>query len=183
MGSLEDEVRREIIEAGMRKRAQERYFNVSDDPVLSEFKELLRKYTVPPVGFYKDIRSGTSMFGLGYPFTVFSAESEGWLIERPDFDGPSTTCFAFTTTGEVYIGAELECCNDPHAFGKVRGISSDDTIAVRGHLSFVSLVEARRCTFADRSRLSELERDYLRPALRQVLEHRVTKGIFILSSY
>ena len=183
MGSLEDEVRREIVEEGMRKRAGERYFNVSDHPALSEFQELLRKYKVPPVKFYKKIGSGTSMFGLGHPFTVYSAESEGWLIERPDFDGPSTTCFAFTTTGEVYIGAELECCNDPHAFGKVRGISSDDTIAVYGDndLRFVSLAKARRCTFRDRSILGEeLERDYLRPALRQVLEHRVTKGIFIL---
>ena len=182
MGSLEDEVRREIEEEDMRRRAQVRYFNVSDHPALSEFQELLRKYKVPPVRFYKDIRSGTSLFGLGNTFTVFSAESEGWLIERPDFDGPSTTCFAFTTTGEVYIGAELECCNDPHAFGKVRGISSDDTIAVRGDLRFVSLAKARRCTFEDRntSIISGLERDYLRPALRQVLEHRVTKGIFIL---
>ena len=82
MGSLEDEVRREIVEEGIRKRAEGRYFNVSDDPVLSEFKELLIKYKVPPVGFYKNIRSGTSMFGLGVPFTVFSAGSEGWLIER-----------------------------------------------------------------------------------------------------
>ena len=182
MGSLEDEVRREIVEAGMRKRAQERYFNVSDDPVLSEFKELLRKYKVPPVGFYKDIRSGTSMFGLGYPFTVFSAESEGWLIERPDFDGPSTTCFAFTTTGEVYIDAKLELNSPPYR----RGISSDDTIAVDrdDDLRFVSLAEARRCTFGNREAwFSELERDYLRPAVRQVLEHRVTKGIFILWDY
>ena len=184
MGSLEDEVRREIEEEGMRKRAQGRYFNVSDHPALSEFKELLRKYKVPPVRFYKNIRSGNSMFGLGGPFTVYSAESEGWLIEKPD-DGPTamTTCFAFTTTGEVYLGAKLEWCNDPRTFEKARGISSDDTIAVYGHLRFVSLAKARRCTFGDRSDLRELERDYLRPALRQVLEHRVTKGIFILSSY
>ena len=180
MGSLEDEVRREIVEEGMRKRAGERYFNVSDHPALSEFKELLRKYKVPPVRFYKDIRSGTSAFGLGFPFTVYSAGSEGWLIEKRHPDGPSTICFAFTTTGEVYIGAELEWCNDPHTFTKARGISSDDTIAVYGHLRFVSLAKARRCTFGDRSDLRELEGDYLRPALRQVLEHRVTKGIFIL---
>lgn len=55
MGSLEDEVRREIVEEGMRQRAQERYFNVSDHPALSEFKELLRKHKVPPVKFYKNI--------------------------------------------------------------------------------------------------------------------------------
>ena len=184
MGSLEDEVRREIVEEGMRKRAGERYFNVSDHPALSEFKELLRKYKVPPVRFYKNIRSGTSMFGLGSPFTVYSAESEGWLIQKPDYDGPSDTCFAFTTTGEVYIDAKLERCNSSFPyFEKARGISSDDTIADYGHLRFVSLAKARRCTFGDRSDLRELERDYLRPALRQVLEHRVTKGIFILSSY
>ena len=76
MGSLEDEVRREI-EEGMRQRAQVRDLNVSDHPALSEFKELLRKYKVPPVKFYKKIGSGTSMFGLGHPFTVYSAESEG----------------------------------------------------------------------------------------------------------
>ena len=181
MGSLEDEVRREIVEEGMRKRAGERYFNVSDHPALSEFKELLRKYKVPPVRFYKNIRSGTSMFGLGYPFTVYSAESEGWLIQKLELhcDGYSFRCFAFTTTGEVYIDAELGW-HSPHY---TRGISSDDTIAVRGDLRFVSLAKARRCTFGDRSDLRELERDYLRPALRQVLEHRVTKGIFILSSY
>ena len=182
MGSLEDEVRREIVEEGMRKRAGERYFNVSDHPALSEFKELLRKYKVPPVRFYKNIRSGTSMFGLGPPFTVFSAESEGWLIEshKPHCDGPATTCFAFTTTGEVYIDAKLGW-HSPHY---TRGISSDDTIAVDGDddLRFVSLANADRCYFGS-SRLSGLERDYLRPALRQVLEHRVTKGIFILSSY
>ena len=182
MGSLEDEVRREIAEEDMRRRAQVKYFNVSDHPALSEFKELLRKYKVPPVRFYKDIRSGTSMF-LGYPFTVYSAESEGWLIEshKPDCDGPATRCFAFATTGEVYIDARLEPNSPPYK----RGISSDDTIAVRGDLRFVSLAKARRCTFADRntSIISGLERDYLRPALRQVLEHRVTKGIFILSSY
>ena len=180
MGSLEDEVRREI-EEGMRKRAQVRYLNVSDHPALSEFQELLRKHKVPPVRFYKNIRSGTSLFGLGPPFTVFSAESEGWLIEshKPHCDGPATTCFAFTTTGEVYIDAELGW-HSPHY---TRGISSDDTIAVRGDLRFVSLAKARRCTFGDRSDLSVLERDYLRPALRQVLEHEVTKGIFILSSY
>ena len=180
MGSLEDEVRREIEEEDMRRRAQVRYFNVSDHPALSEFKELLRKYKVPPVRFYKNIRSGTSMFGLGPPFTVFSAESEGWLIEshKPHCDGPATTCFAFTTTGEVYIDAELGW-HSPHY---TRGISSDDTTAVRGDLRFVSLAKARRCTFGDRntSIISGLERDYLRPALRQVLEHRVTKGIFIL---
>ena len=120
------------------------------------------------------------MFGLGNTFTVYSAVSEGWLIAKTDYWISSLPiCFAFTTTGEVYIDAELGW-HSPHY---TRGISSDDTIAVRGHLSFVSLVEARRCTFADRSRLSELERDYLRPALRQVLEHEVTKGIFILSSY
>ena len=185
MGSLEDEVRREIVEEGMRKRAEGRYFKVSDDPVLSEFQELLRKHEVPPVGFYKDIRSGTSMFGLGGPFTVFSAESEGWLIQKPRYNGPGYTCFAFATTGEVYLGAKLECCNDTRAFGEVRGISSDDTIAVYGHLRFVSLAKASRCTFGDRntSIITELERDYLRPALRQVLEHRVTKGIFILDRY
>ena len=184
MGSLEDEVRREIVEAGMRRRAQVRYFNVSDHPALSEFKELLRKYKVPPVRFYKNIRSGTSMFGLGPPFTVYSPESEGLLIEshKPHCDGPATTCFAFTTTGEVYIGAILEQCLKPPHFERARGISSDDTIAVRRDLRFVSLAKARRCTFEDRntSIISGLERDYLRPALRQVLEHRVTKGIFIL---
>ena len=177
MGSLEDEVRREIVEEGMRKRAQERYFNVSDHPALSEFQELLRKHKVPPVRFYKSIRSGTSMFGLGYPFTVYSAESEGWLIEKTDYRS-FNACFAFTTTGEVYIDAELGW-HSPHY---TRGISSDDTIDVRGHLSFVSLDKADRCYFGD-IRLSELERDYLRPALRQVLEHEVTKGIFILSPY
>ena len=180
MGSLEDEVRREI-EEGMRQRAQVRYLNVSDHPALSEFKELLRKYKVPPVRFYKNIRSGTSMFGLGNTFTVYSAESEGWLIEKLELgcDGYSYTCFAFATTGEVYIDAELEWNSPPYR----RGISSDDTIDVRGHLRFVSLARARRCTFGDRSSISGLERDYLRPALRQVLEHRVTKGIFILPSY
>ena len=182
MGSLEDEVRREI-EEGMRQRAQVRDLNVSDHPALSEFKELLRKYKVPPVKFYKKIGSGTSMFGLGHPFTVYSAESEGWLIENSDYYDSFTACFAFTTTGEVYVLPELEWCNnDSPTFPKARGISSDDTIDVRGHLSFVSLAKADRCYFGD-SRLSELERDYLRPALRQVLEHRVTKGIFILSSY
>ena len=183
MGSLEDEVRREIVEAGMRRRAQVSYFNVSDHPALSEFKELLRKYKVPPVRFYKNIRSGTSMFGLGPPFTVYSPESEGLLIEshKPHCDGPATTCFAFTTTGEVYIGAILEQCINWYGVAQARGISSDDTIAVHGDddLRFVSLARARRCYFGD-SRLSELERDYLRPALRQVLEHRVTKGIIIL---
>ena len=125
------------------------------------------------------------MFGLGHPFTVFSAESEGWLIQNSDYDVRLPTCFAFATTGEVYIGAILECCNNTYDSTKARGISSDDTIDVRGHLSFVSLAKARRCTFEDRntSIISGLERDYLRPALRQVLEHRVTKGIFILSSY
>ena len=176
MGSLEDEVRREI-EEDMRQRAQVRYLNVSDHPALSEFQELLRKYKVPPVRFYKSIRSGTSMFGLGNPFTVYSAESEGWLIEKTDYRG-FDACFAFATTGEVYIDAELLWNSPPYR----RGISSDDTIDVRGHLSFVSLDKADRCYFGS-SRLSELERDYLRPALRQVLEHRVTKGIFILSSY
>lgn len=182
MGSLEDEVRREIVEEGIRKRAEERYFNVSDHPALSEFKELLRKYKVPPVRFYKDIRSGTSMFGLGGPFTLYSAESEGWLIQKPRYNGPGYTCFAFATTGEVYINAELEYCNNPYNYTKARGISSDDTITIYGDhgLGFVSLAKARRCTFGDRSDLRELERDYLRPALRQVLEHRVTKGIFIL---
>ena len=107
MGSLEDEVRREIVEEGMRKRAGERYFNVSDHPALSEFKELLKKYKVPPVRFYKSIRSGTSMFGLGHPFTVYSAESEGWLIEKTNYDRIFNTCFAFTTTGEVYITQNL----------------------------------------------------------------------------
>ena len=182
MGSLEDEVRREIVEEGMRKRAGERYFNVSDHPALSEFQELLRKYKVPPVRFYKDIRSGTSMFGLGHPFTVYSAVSEGWLIATLNYSiSCFPRCFAFTTTGEVYIDAKLELNSPPYR----RGISSDDTIDVRGHLSFVSLAKARRCTFEDRntSIISGLERDYLRPALRQVLEHRVTKGIFILSSY
>lgn len=101
MGSLEDDVRREI-EEGMRRRAQVRYLNVSDHPALSEFKELLRKYKAPPVRFYKNIRSGTSMFGLGDPFTVYSAESEGRLIHKPDYDA-FITCFAFTTTGEVYV--------------------------------------------------------------------------------
>ena len=184
MGSLEDEVRREI-EEDMRQRAQVRYLNVSDHPALSEFKELLRKYKVPPVRFYKNIRSGTSMFGLGHPFTVFSAESEGWLIQNSDYDVRLPTCFAFATTGEVYIGAILECCNNTYDSTKARGISLDDTITVLGKndLRFVSLANASRCTFADRSSLSGLERDYLRPALRQVLEHRVTKGIFILSSY
>ena len=188
MGSLEDEVRREIAEEDMRRRAQVKYFNVSDHPALSEFQELLRKYKVPPVRFYKNIRSGTSMFGLGHPFTVYSAESEGWLIQKLELhcDGYSFRCFAFTTTGEVYIDAKLERCNSSFPyFEKARGISSDDTIAVDGDddLRFVSLAKARRCTFGDRSDLRELERDYLRPALRQVLEHRVTKGIFILSSY
>ena len=187
MGSLEDEVRREIVEEGMRKRAQERYFNVSDHPALSEFQELLRKHKVPPVRFYKNIRSGTSMFGLGYPFTVYSAESEGWLIQNSDYDVRLPTCFAFTTTGEVYIDAILEYCIRPHTHVEARGISSDDTIAVLGKndLRFVSLANASRCTFGDRHRsiLRELERDYLRPALRQVLEHRVTKGIFVLPSY
>ena len=180
MGSLEDEVRREI-EEGMRQRAQVRYLNVSDHPALSEFKELLRKYKVPPVRFYKDIRSGTSMFGLGNPFTVYSAESEGWLIEKLGYYDSFIKYLAFTTTGEVYVLTGLEWYN-PSA----RGISSDDTIDVHGHLKFVSLAKADRCYFED-SRLSELvselERDYLRPALRQVLEHEVTKGIFILSSY
>ena len=182
MGSLEDEVRREIVEEGMRKRAGERYFNVSDHPALSEFKELLRKYKVPPVRFYKDIRSGTTMFGLGNTFTVYSAVSEGWLIATLNYSiSCFPRCFAFTTTGEVYIDAKLELNSPPYR----RGISSDDTIAVDrdDDLRFVSLAEARRCTFADRSRLSELERDYLRPALRQVLEHEVTKGIFILWDY
>ena len=186
MGSLEDEVRREIEEEDMRRRAGERYFNVSDHPALSEFKELLRKYKVPPVRFYKDIRSGTTMFGLGNTFTVYSAVSEGWLIATKDNWSCFPRCFAFTTTGEVYIDAKLERCNSSFPyFEKARGISSDDTIAVDGDddLRFVSLAKARRCTFGDRSDLRELERDYLRPALRQVLEHRVTKGIFILSSY
>ena len=178
MGSLEDEVRREIVEEGMRKRAGERYFNVSDHPALSEFKELLRKYKVPPVRFYKDIRSGTTMFGLGHPFTVYSAESEGWLIEKLDYYDSFIECFAFTTTGEAYFLTDLEWYNP-----RTRGVSSDDTITAHGHLKFVSLAKARRCTFGDRSDLSVLERDYLRPALRQVLEHEVTKGIFILSSY
>ena len=179
MGSLEDEVRREI-EEGMRRRAQVRYLNVSDHPALSEFKELLRKYKVPPVRFYKDIRSGTSMFGLGHPFTVYSAESEGWLIATKDNWSCFPRCFAFTTTGEVYIDAKLELNSPPYR----RGISSDDTIAVDrdDDLRFVSLDEADRCYFGN-SRLSELERDYLRPAVRQVLEHRVTKGIFILWDY
>lgn len=176
MGSLEDEVRREI-EEGMRRRAQVRYLNVSDHPALSEFKELLRKYKVPPVRFYKNIRSGTSMFGLGNSFTVYSAESEGWLIEKLDYYDSFITCFAFTTTGEVYVLPKLEWYGPNR-----RGVSSDDTIAAHGHLKFVSLAEASRCTFGD-SRLSELERDYLRPALRQVLEHEVTKGIFILNRY
>ena len=182
MGSLEDEVRREIEEEDMRRRAGERYFNVSDHPALSEFKELLRKYKVPPVRFYKDIRSGTSVFGLGHPFTVYSAESEGWLIATKDYwRSCFPRCFAFTTTGEVYIDAKLELNSPPYR----RGISSDDTIAVDrdDDLRFVSLAEARRCTFGDRSDLFELERDYLRPAVRQVLEHRVTKGIFILWDY
>ena len=185
MGSLEDEVRREIEEEDMRRRAGERYFNVSDHPALSEFQELLRKHKVPPVRFYKNIRSGTSMFGLGHPFTVFSAESEGWLIQNSDYDVRLPTCFAFATTGEVYIGAILECCNNTYDSTKARGISLDDTITVLGKndLRFVSLANASRCTFADRSSLSGLERDYLRPALRQVLEHRVTKGIFVLPSY
>ena len=185
MGSLEDEVRREIVEAGMRKRAGERYFNVSDHPALSEFQELLRKHKVPPVRFYKNIRSGTSMFGLGHPFTVYSAESEGWLIRNSDYDVRLPTCFAFATTGEVYIDAILEECLRRYTHVEARGISSDDTIAVYGDddLRFVSLARAHRCTFADRSSLSGLERDYLRPALRQVLEHRVTKGIFILPSW
>ena len=176
MGSLEDEVRREI-EEGMRKRAQVRYLNVSDHPALSEFQELLRKYKVPPVRFYKKIGSGTSMFGLGHPFTVYSAESEGWIIQKLGYYDSFIKCFAFTTTGEVYLLRDFEWYNPC-----TRGISSDDTIDVHGHLSFVSLDKADRCYFGS-SRLSELERDYLRPALRQVLEHRVTKGIFILSSY
>ena len=180
MGSLEDEVRREI-EEDMRQRAQVRDLNVSDHPALSEFKELLRKYKVPPVKFYKKIGSGTSMFGLGHPFTVYSAESEGWLIEKSDYYDSFTACFAFTTTGEVYVDLELEQCINWYGVAQARGISSDDTIAVHGDddLRFVSLARARRCYFGD-SRLSELERDYLRPALRQVLEHRVTKGIIIL---
>ena len=185
MGSLEDEVRREI-EEGMRQRAQVRYLNVSDHPALSEFKELLRKYKVPPVRFYKKIGSGTSMFGLGHPFTVYSAESEGWFIQKPgcDPDAPSTERFAFATTGEVYFDLKLERCINWYGVAQARGISSDDTIAVDGDddLRFVSLANADRCYFGS-SRLSGLERDYLRPALRQVLEHRVTKGIFILSSY
>ena len=177
MGSLEDEVRREI-EEGIRKRAQVRYLNVSDHPALSEFKELLRKYKVPPVRFYKKIGSGTSMFGLGHPFTVYSAESEGWIIQKSDYYDSFITCFAFTTTGEVYLLRDFEWYNP-----RTRGISSDDTIDVHGHLKFVSLAKVdRRCYFGDHM-LSELERDYLRPALRQVLEHEVTKGIFILSSY
>ena len=177
MGSLEDEVRREI-EEGMRKRAQVRYLNVSDHPALSEFKELLRKYKVPPVRFYKKIGSGTTMFGLGHPFTVYSAESEGWIIQKLGYYDSFIKCFAFTTTGEVYLLRDFEWYNPC-----TRGISSDDTITAHGHLKFVSLAKARRCTFGDRSDLSVLERDYLRPALRQVLEHEVTKGIFILSSY
>ena len=177
MGSLEDEVRREI-EEGMRKRAQVRYLNVSDHPALSEFKELLRKYKVPPVRFYKKIGSGTSMFGLGHPFTVYSAESEGWIIQKLGYYDSFIKCFAFTTTGEVYLLRDFEWYNP-----RTRGISSDDTIDVHGHLKFVSLAKVdRRCYFGDHM-LSELERDYLRPALRQVLEHEVTKGIFILSSY
>ena len=177
MGSLEDEVRREI-EEGIRKRAQVRYLNVSDHPALSEFQELLRKYKVPPVRFYKKIGSGTSMFGLGHPFTVYSAESEGWIIQKSDYYDSFITCFAFTTTGEVYLLRDFEWYNP-----RTRGISSDDTIDVHGHLKFVSLAKVdRRCYFGDHM-LSELERDYLRPALRQVLEHEVTKGIFILSSY
>ena len=177
MGSLEDEVRREI-EEGMRKRAQVRYLNVSDHPALSEFQELLRKYKVPPVRFYKKIGSGTSMFGLGHPFTVYSAESEGWIIQKSDYYDSFIKCFAFTTTGEVYLLRDFEWYNPC-----TRGISSDDTIDVHGHLSFVSLAKVdRRCYFGDHM-LSEIERDYLRPALRQVLEHEVTKGIFILSSY
>lgn len=122
------------------------------------------------------------MFGLGHPFTVYSAVSEGWLIATKDYwRSCFPRCFAFTTTGEVYIDAKLELNSPPYR----RGISSDDTIAVDrdDDLSFVSLAEARRCTFGDRSILSELERDYLRPAVRQVLEHRVTKGIFILWDY
>ena len=124
------------------------------------------------------------MFGLGFPFTVYSAVSEGWLIATKDNWSCFPRCFAFTTTGEVYIRAILEKCINPHTFVKARGISSDDTIAVYGDedLRFVSLAEARRCTFGNREAwFSELERDYLRPAVRQVLEHRVTKGIFILS--
>ena len=182
MGSLEDEVRREIEEEDMRRRAGERYFNVSDHPALSEFKELLRKYKVPPVRFYKDIRSGTTMFGLGNTFTVYSAVSEGWLIATKDNWSCFPRCFAFTTTGEVYIDAKLELNSPPYR----RGISSDDTIAVDrdDDLRFVSLAEARRCTFGNREAwFSELESDYLRPAVRQVLEHRVTKGIFILWDY
>ena len=178
MGSLEDEVRREIVEEGMRKRAGKRYFNVSDHPALSEFQELLRKYKVPPVRFYKKIGSGTTMFGLGHPFTVYSAESEGWIIQKLGYYDSFIKCFAFTTTGEVYLLRDFEWYNPC-----TRGISSDDTIDVHGHLSFVSLAKVdRRCYFGDHM-LSEIERDYLRPALRQVLEHRVTKGIFILSSY
>ena len=129
------------------------------------------------------------MFGLGHPFTVYSAESEGWLIQKLELgcDGYSFTCFAFATTGEVYIDAKLERGINWYGVANARGISSDDTIAVDGDddLRFVSLAKARRCTFGDRntSIISGLERDYLRPALRQVLEHRVTKGIFILSSY
>ena len=127
------------------------------------------------------------MFGLGHPFTVYSAESEGWLIEKSDYYDSFTACFAFTTTGEVYVLPELEWCNnDSPTFPKARGISSDDTIAVDrdDDLRFVSLAEARRCTFGNREAwFSELERDYLRPAVRQVLEHRVTKGIFILWDY
>ena len=121
------------------------------------------------------------MFGLGHPFTVYSAESEGWLIATKNYSiSCFPKCFAFTTTGEVYIDAKLELNSPPYR----RGISSDDTIAVDrdDDLSFVSLDEADRCYFGD-SRLSELERDYLRPAVRQVLEHRVTKGIFILWDY
>ena len=122
------------------------------------------------------------MFGLGHPFTVYSAVSEGWLIATLNYSiSCFPRCFAFTTTGEVYIDAKLELNSPPYRLG----ISSDDTIAVDrdDDLRFVSLAEARRCTFGDRSDLFELERDYLRPAVRQVLEHRVTKGIFILWDY
>ena len=118
------------------------------------------------------------MFGLGHPFTVYSAESEGWLIEKLDYYDSFIKCFAFTTTGEAYFLTELEWYGPNR-----RGVSSDDTITAHGHLKFVSLAKARRCTFGDRSDLSVLERDYLRPALRQVLEHEVTKGIFILWDY
>ena len=155
MGSLEDEVRREIEEEDMRRRAQVRYFNVSDHPALSEFQELLRKHKVPPVRFYKNIRSGTSLFGLGPPFTVFSAESEGCSLK--------VTSHIVTAPRPhvLHLQQPEKCILTQNLDGIVphytRGISSDDTIAVRGDLRFVSLAKARRCTSRTGTRVSSAD--------------------------